>query len=134
MAQTLDGVGSLGAGLQRLSQRAHNIKSTTEGAVTLTAAEFINGLYIQGGTPGAVNKTTPTAALLAAAIPEAAVGTMFEFTLVNGGDGTLTMVAGDGVTLSGTATCAAAKNKNFRGYFTAIGTPAVTVVCMAQLA
>jgi hypothetical protein len=134
MAQTVNGSGSQTEAIMTLAKRVHNVKSTSEDAVTLTVAEFINGLYIQGGTPGTSTKTTPTAALIVAAIPEAAVGTMFEFTIDNGGDGTLTLEGGDGVTLSGTATVATTKNRTFRAYITAVDTPAVRVVCGAALA
>jgi hypothetical protein len=117
-----------------LAANAYNVKSTTEGAVTLSVAEFINGAYFQTGTPGAVTKTTPTAAAIVAAIIGCAVGTTFEFILVNDGDGTLTVGAGDSVTLSGTATVLAAKNRVFKGIVTDVDTPAVTVVCAAALA
>lgn len=134
MSMSVNGCASDTKAISKIATNAHNYKSTTEGAVTLTAAEFVNGTYIQGGTPGAVSKTTPTAALIAAAYPEAQVGTKFVFDLHNGGDGVLTLVGGTGVTLLGTATCAAAKNKRFVGVFTAVDTPAVTVICGAQLA
>lgn len=117
-----------------LSQNAHNVRSTTEDDVTLTTAQFINGVYIQTGTPGTSTKTTPTATEIVNAIRGCTVGTSFDFVIDNGGDGTLTLAAGTDVTLSGTATVAAAKNKLFRAYVTNATTPAVRVICMAQLA
>lgn len=117
-----------------LSQNVYNVKSTSEDDVTLSVTEFINGVYIQAGTPGTTAKTTPTAAAIVAAIQGCAVGTAFEFIVVNGGDGVLTVTAGDGVTGSGTLTVAAAKNRRFFGLVTAVGTPAVTLIGMAALA
>jgi hypothetical protein len=134
MAQTVSGSRSDTEAIMTLAKRVHNVKSTAEDDVTLTVAEFINGLYIQTGTPGTTAKTTPTAAQIVAAIPEAAVGTMFEFVVDNGGDATLTVTAGDGVTGSGTLTVAAAKNRLFRGYITNVDTPAVRLVACAALA
>jgi hypothetical protein len=134
MAIGVDGSQSETEAIMKLAANQHSYKSTAEGAVTLTAAEFMNGIYVQTGTPGAVNKTTPTAALMLAGYPEAKVGSKFEFVLDNGGDGTLTLVAGAGVTLSGTATCATLKNKRFVGVFTNVTVPAVRVICNAQLA
>jgi hypothetical protein len=134
MSAGVGGAASETAAIMTLARNALNVKSTAEGAVTLAVGEFMNGLYIQSGTPGAVNKTTPTAAAIVAAFPEAVVGSQFEFILDNGGDGILTLVAGAGVTLSGTATCGIAKNKRYVGVITNVAVPAVRVMCMAQLA
>jgi hypothetical protein len=127
--------GALNDAVNLLGQNIYNVKSTAEVSVTLTTTEFIDAVYIQTGTPGAANKTTPTAAAIVAAIRGAAVGSVFDFWLDNGGDNTITIVAGAGVTLSGTATCATTKNKRFTGVVTNIGaaTEAVRVICGAQL-
>ena len=101
----------------------------TAGALVMTADEFLQGLILQTGTPGAFNLTTPTAAAIVAAIPNAQVGSSFHFTFKNAGDGTVTMVAGDaGVTLAGTTAVPTAKSQTYRGVVTAVDTPAVTVV------
>lgn len=135
MAYTISGAKSDNEAIYKLAQKAYNYKSTTEGAVTLSVAELVNGIYVQTGTPGAVAKTTPTGAAIVEAIPEAVVGTTFEFVLHNGGDGTLTFTAAaSGVTLLGTATVAAGKNRRFMGVITNVDTPAVTIVCLAALA
>ena len=125
---------SLGGAVNYLGQNAHNVKSTTEDAVTLTTDEFINGVYIQSGTPGTSIKTTPTAAQIVAAIQGCVVGTQFDFVVHNGGDGALTITAGTGVTGLGTLTITAAKNRMFKGYVTATDTPAVTLIGLAELA
>lgn len=135
MAYTISGSKSENEAIYKLAQKAYNYKSTSEGAVTLTVAELVNGVYVQTGTPGAVAKTTPIGEDIVEAIPEAVVGTTFEFVLHNGGDGTITFTAGaTGVTLLGTATVAAGKNRRFFGIVTNVTTPAVTIVCLAALA
>jgi hypothetical protein len=127
---------SANGALRALSQNAHNVKSSTAAAETLTAAEFVNGVIVQSGTPGAASKTTPTAAAIVALIRGCAVGTQFDFVVDNQGDNTITLVAGSGVTISGTATCATTKTKLFRCYVTNVtaGSEAVRAVALAQLA
>lgn len=117
-----------------IAANAFNVKSTSEDAVTLTVTEFINGVYIQTGTPGTSIKTSPTAAAIVAAIIGCAIGSKFEFIVDNGGDAALTLAAGDGVTISGTATITEAKTRMFVGVVTAVTVPAVRVISMAQLA
>lgn len=122
------------AAVMDLAANAYNYKSTAEGAVTITVAEFINGVYVQTGTPGAVTKTSPTAAAIVAVVIGCAVGSKFEFIVDNGGNGALTLAAGTGVTLSGTATVGIAKTRVFMGVVTNVGTPAVRVIAGAELA
>lgn len=66
--------------------------------------------------------TTPTAALLAAGFTDEAVGTSYEFTIVNASAATaITLTAGVGVTLlgvAGMATVAGATSATFVGVFT----------------
>jgi hypothetical protein len=100
----------------------------TAGAITLSAAQIINGIVNQSGTPGAFNMTTPTAAAIVAALKNCQIGTKFEFVLMNGGDGTVTIVAGDGVTLAGVTAVPTVKTQIYRGVVTAVATPAVTLV------
>lgn len=107
-------------------QRA--IVNRTDGAVTLTAAQFVNAIVMQSGTPGAFNMTTPTAAQVVAAIPNCQVGSAFEFIINNAGDNTITVVAGTGVTLVGTTTVATSKARVYRGVVTAVDTPAVSLL------
>lgn len=111
-------------------------RTVEEGATqTLTVDEFINGVYHQldGGTPG--THTTPTAALIVAAIKGCQVGTSFDFVVHNADAGdTLTVAAGDGVTAFGTLTVAATKNRLFRCVVTNVDTPAVAMYGLAALA
>lgn len=104
-----------------------NVTSVTSGAVTLTAAEVVNGTYVQSGTPGAVAKQFPTAAAIVAGIVDPEVGMVFDFYVQNGGDGVLTFTTNTGLTLVGTMTVAAGANKRFTARVTNVGTPAVTI-------
>ena len=65
--------------------------------VTLTAAQLLLGrLNVDCQDTGTI--TLPTATLLAAAIPGRVAGTAFDFTIWNGGDSTLTLALGSGIT------------------------------------
>lgn len=120
--------------IMSIGANAFDVTSVATGAATLTTDQFINGVYIQTGTPGAVTKTTPTAAAIVAAIIGCVVGSTFEFIFDNGGNGIVTIAAGTGVTLSGTATVGIAKNRRFTGVVTNVASPAVRVICGAELA
>lgn len=75
----------------------------TAGNVTYTAAQLLGGFIKRDCAGSGRTDTTPTAALLAAAIEGVEVGTGFEFTIRNNADGneTITLAAGTGCTLSG---------------------------------
>lgn len=66
--------------------------------VTLTAAQFINGILNVTVANSTTALTTPTAAAIVAAIPGCQVGSSFIVTLMNLGSGTLTWTLGTGVT------------------------------------
>lgn len=95
--------------------------TTATTPVTGTAAAILSGLLIID-CQDAGTYTLPTATLLQAALPGAQVGTAFEFTIRNSGDSTLTIGAGTGNTISGTATIATLNSKRFLALVTAIGT------------
>lgn len=122
------------AAIMALAANAAAIRSSAEVSVVLTAAQVINGWYIQTGTPGACNKTLPTAAAIVAAIKGCAVGTQFDFVVDNEGDNTITVLTGDGITLVGTATIANDKNRVIRFLVTDVDTPAIRALCLAALA
>lgn len=88
---------------------------TTVGNVTLTAAEVLGGLILRDPNGGARTDTLPTAALLIAAIANAAVGQSFEFIIRNTADAaeTITVASGSGGTDSGTMTIAQNNSKRF---------------------
>jgi hypothetical protein len=80
--------------------------TTALGVRTLTAAEVLTGL-LTVDCQDAQTATTPTAALLVAAIEGCQVGTAFDVDVINYGDTTLTIGLGTGVTKSTIATVAA---------------------------
>lgn len=111
------------------NKTATAITLTTAGGVrTLTAAEVLGGLLVVN-CDDAQTMTLPTAALLAAAIPSAAVGAAFDVDVVNVGDTTLTVAVGTGGTLvvgnskSTVATVVAQASKRFTILMTAVPTP-----------
>lgn len=98
--------------------------NTTASDQTYTAAQIIAGMILRDPNGGARQDTLPTAADLLAAIPGAIVGTGFEFVLRNTADAneTITVAAGAGGTVSGTATVAQSNSKRFLVVLTNIGT------------
>lgn len=88
---------------------------TTASDQTLTAAQLLGGLLLRDPNGGARQDTLPTAALLVAAIPGAVVGTAFEVIIRNTADAaeTITIAAGSGGSISGTATIAQNNTKKF---------------------
>lgn len=72
---------------------------------TPTAAQLLGGIVTQTGETGAGTVTTPTGAVLSAAVTGVAVGVTFETVFANlGGGQTLTITAGaSGMTIVGTA-------------------------------
>lgn len=71
--------------------------TTAGGVVTLTVAQILAGL-LRCDCQDAQTMTTPTAALLVAAIQGCLVGTSFDLDVINYGDTTLTLGLGTGVT------------------------------------
>jgi hypothetical protein len=97
------------AQVEDLAQTANHINdipgAATAASQTLTAAQLINGLLRVTGAFGGAGTTwtTPTAAQIVAAIPNAQVGSSFDFFLANTSGQTQTMAAGTGVTVVGTS-------------------------------
>jgi hypothetical protein len=93
---------------------------TTAANVTYTAAQILGGLILRDPNGGARTDVLPTAALLAAELGGAKAGDSFEFTLRNTADAneTITVGAGVGGTVSGTATVAQNNTKRFLVVFT----------------
>ena len=87
---------------------------STAANVTLTAAQLLNGLILRDGNGGARTDTLPTAALLVEAIQGAMVGTSFylEFRNTTSTAVAITLAAGTGCTISGTATVAQLNGKS----------------------
>jgi hypothetical protein len=89
--------------------------NNTASNLTYTAAQLLGGLYLRDCGGGSRSDALPTAADLVAAIPGAAVGLSFQFILRNTSDAaeTITVTAGAGCTISGTATVAQSNSKLF---------------------
>lgn len=87
----------------------------TLAAGVMTGAEM-TVLQNTGATPG--NQTTRTAAQLFADFPQARVGLSYIFRVVNTGAGTLTLVGGTGVTITGTAATATSTWRDYAVTFT----------------
>lgn len=91
------------------------------GNVVLTAAQMVAGstTYLTiTGAAGAINATTPSAAQLIAQYTSAygvppTIGSTWGFEMSNQNNGVVTLVAGAGVTINGTATVANAANRTW---------------------
>lgn len=127
-------VGSETEAIDRIADEVHTQVgvATTNAAAspqTMTAAQMLAGVYIQG-VAGAFALTLPDAADVVAAMPNVQVGSKFELMLINTGSGTLTLTAGTGNTLGGhaTATLATATSQILVGVVTNIddGDEAIT--------
>lgn len=78
--------------------RANLTQITTAGDATYTAAQCLAGIIDRDPAGGSRSDTLPTAALLVAAIPRAAVGDVVQFFVHNDADAaeTITLAAGTG--------------------------------------
>lgn len=105
--------------------------------ITLLASDLLGGLILHAPT-GAVNDTLDTAAAIIAAIPgvtgslsnsQGACGFYFDVVNTTGGSNTITIVAGVGGTITGTATIAQNNGKRFLLIVTnaTVGSEAYTV-------
>lgn len=118
------GVSALG---QAISFNAMDVTVTTvTNAGVLTAAQALGGMVDHAGTGG--NLTTPSAAALVAAMPGCTVGTAFDVVVRVTSGSTSTLVAGAGITISGTASTATLNSKIWRFVVTdnRVGSEAVT--------
>ena len=93
-------------------------------AATMTSAQLANGLFVFDGAAG--NLTLPTVALLEADVSSAQkVNAAFDFVIVNAdasGSDAVTLAAGTGWTLVGTAAVSAGTSAQFRARKTGTGT------------
>lgn len=126
-------LGSASALPARIIEQLVAATSATAGTLTYTAAQVAGGLFLRTQT-GTSTDTFPTAALLRDFLINGGkgvpiqVGSAVRLHVRNGGSGTITVAAGTGGTLSGTATIAAASSKDFLFVFTNVGaTPTYTV-------
>jgi hypothetical protein len=93
-------------------------------AATMTSAQLANGLFVFDGAAG--NLTLPTVALLEADVSSAQkVNAAFDFVIINAdasGSDAVTLAAGTGWTLVGTAAVSAGTSAQFRARKTGTGT------------
>lgn len=110
---------------------------TTAAAVTYSAAQVLGGLILRDPAGAGRADLLPTAAALVAAIPGAAAGVSFEFTIRNTADAaeTITVTTNTGLTLSGTMTVAQNNSKRFLARITVAteGSEAVTVYSLGTV-
>ena len=104
---------------------------TATGSATLSVDQMLAG-HIDGTPVAAAAYTTPTATALLAEIPGAVVGTSFYFSInnVTSATHTITLGAGDGVTVDGSATIAVNTGRLFFLTVTNVSTPAITIYGM----
>jgi hypothetical protein len=91
--------------------------NTTAGAATYTAAQFASSVIERSGPGGNFSDTTPTAAALVALVGGAEPGTSYDLLIRNLTAFTLTMLAGSGITLGGTTTCAGGRARLYKIQF-----------------
>jgi len=127
---------SLQQSVGNLSRRFGNTYLTPVTAsttATLTPAQLIGTILVSAPASN-ISLTSPTAAALVAADPDAAVGRGYSFYVVNtNGTNTVTVVAGTGVTLVGNVVTAISSSSHYYVSYTnvTLGTEAVTVYRLA---
>lgn len=106
----------------------------TTNSPTLAVAQFIGAVLNLSGQTGAQTVTTPSAAAIVAALPDAQVGTSFDFALQNANtsSGAVTLQAGAGVTFRGTVNVPITKTQLYKGVVTNI-TPGAEAVDLIGL-
>ncbi len=116
-------------GISQVLLRTKAIVALADAAATLTAAQLIGDGLFQITPTVARNLATDTAANLVAAMPGCQVGTTFEFSAACLAAYAVTLVAGTGVTLVGSAVVNNASG-TFRGVVTnaTAGSEAVTII------
>lgn len=106
---------------------------TATSTATLTAAQITGGMLVANPSTSAATYTLPTAALIDAAVPSAAVGSTFDLNIVNTGtsSGAVTLAMGTGVTDGGNAAVAVAITSSAAFRFRKTGDAAWTVYKIA---
>lgn len=92
------------------------VVAVADAAATLTAAQIIDSKVFKQTPTAARTLTTDTAALIVAAATGYAVGTSFDFSIINLAAATysITLAGGTGVTIVGVATVAPVTSAMFR--------------------
>jgi hypothetical protein len=94
--------------------------ATATATATLTAAQITTGILVANPSTSAASYTLPTAASVDALLTNAKIGSTFNLSIVNLGtsSGALTIVAGTGWTLVGSATVAVTSSAQVLAYKT----------------
>ena len=105
--------------------------ATATVTATLTVAQITAGILSANPSTSAASYTLPTGALIDATLTNAKVGSTFDLAIVNLGtsSGALTIVAGTGITLAGSATVAVTSSAQVR--FVRTGEAAYTMYRIA---
>jgi hypothetical protein len=105
----------------------------TAGNVTYNVGDLFAGLILRDPAGSGRSDVSPTAALILAQLKNPQKGDYFDFELRNTADAaeTITLTAGTGVTISGTATVAQNNQKRFRVVVTSSTT--VTIYSMGTV-
>ncbi len=109
----------------------------TAGPLTIPAAKMVDAILDRNGGTTNRSDTTDTATAIVAAISGAIVGTAFYFYYRNSSatpGQLLTLGAGAGVTISGNVLVASGQTQVYIGRITNVGTPAVTLYAVNNLA
>jgi len=90
--------------------------ATATATATLTVAQIIAGILSANPGTSAASYTLPTGTLIDATLTNAKVGSTFDLAIVNLGtsSGAITLVAGTGITLAGSATIAVSTSAQIR--------------------
>ena len=90
--------------------------ATATVTATLTVAQITAGILSANPSTSAASYTLPTGTLIDATLTNAKVGSTFDLAIVNLGtsSGALTIVAGTGITLAGSATVAVTSSAQVR--------------------
>lgn len=97
---------------------------TATSTATLTTAQLLGSVLVANPSTTAASYTLPTGASVDSVLTNAKIGSTFNLTIVNLGtsSGALTIVAGTGWTLVGSATVAVTSSAQLLGYRTAANT------------
>ena len=90
--------------------------ATATATATLTVAQITAGILSANPSTTAASYTLPTGALIDATLTNAKVGSSFDLVILNlgTGSGAITLVAGTGITLAGSATIAVSTSAQIR--------------------
>jgi hypothetical protein len=134
---------SLNSAVDTVADKAEYLQNLGYSEVTaddpvLQAAAMVNGIVNISDQTTAQDVTTASATALIALIPDCQVGHTFEFAIQNENtsNGAATLVGGADVTVSvvGTAAQPIDTTRLFRARVTNVGTPALTIYAVGELA